>query len=495
MARDRNVYVWQAYVTVMSIVSLACLGALAFVIFSSGTNAKSVDAAQEREQKAQASLREESNRRQLLQAMVGSGKPQTEAEFNQMVSQVANDEELKNAIKKYNDNMALMGGNATDKNYSNLVDLLVQELRSRNMQLASSGQREIALKDEFDSKLLQETKTREEAKRFADEMSNKREKELVDYTEKLKAQEDRITKIEQEKRGVVAALTKKNAEVTSDFDRAKEDIGKMQKQLESLSSKLNDIQGEDFQYVQGKVTTVTSGSEGDTVYINLGSKHGLRPGVKFGVVGADASRVADERPKALIQVVKVINEQLSSCKVVSNRASILLTGDSIYSPAWQPNRKVEFALVGKMDIDGDGSDDRSTIKSLIEENGGIVTVDLPPGGKATGALSVDTRWMVMGEDFKIRGSDLSAADQATANARRILESEAKSLGISRINLDKLMGWLRSSGSDISALGTGMKPKVLDYKSATPQSATSGRVSEIFQKRDGSLNRATQSDTK
>ena len=42
MARDRNVYVWQAYVTVMSIVSLACLGALLFVIFQSGTNAKTV---------------------------------------------------------------------------------------------------------------------------------------------------------------------------------------------------------------------------------------------------------------------------------------------------------------------------------------------------------------------------------------------------------------------------------------------------------------------
>ena len=86
MARDRNVYVWQAYVTVMSIVSLACLGALAFVIFQSGTNSKTVEAANEKEQAAQDALRVENNRRQLLESMLGVGKPISEAEFNQLVS-------------------------------------------------------------------------------------------------------------------------------------------------------------------------------------------------------------------------------------------------------------------------------------------------------------------------------------------------------------------------------------------------------------------------
>lgn len=488
MARDRNVYVWQAYVTVMSIVSFACLGALAFVLFSSGTNEKAVLAAVEKEQKAQTSLREENNRKQILQAMLGVGKPQTQAEFESMVSQVANDEELKTAIKKYNDNMALMGTNASDRNYTNLVDILVQELRARNMQMASAGQRELVLKDEFDSKLAQETKTRELAKLFADEMSNKREKELVEYTEKIKAQEDRITKIEQDKMNSIKQLTKKNADIAATYEQAKEKIGKMEVQLAALSSKLNDIQGQDFQYVQGKVVNIHSGAEGDLVYISLGKAHNLKPGVKFGVIGSDVSRVADAKPKATIEVMRVIEQNLSICKVVSSKASIILTGDSIYSPAWQPNKKVEFALVGKMDLNGDGSDDRNAVKALIEQSGGIVTADLTADGNLNGQLSVNTRWMVMGEDFKTNVDELSSVDKTSAKKRSLLESEARSLGISRINLDKLLGWLRSSGSEVSALGTGMQPSVLDYKTSTSQSATSGRVAPIFQNRDGSLNR-------
>ena len=40
MARDRNLYVWQAYVIVMSFVSLLCIGALAYVAFQAETNSK-----------------------------------------------------------------------------------------------------------------------------------------------------------------------------------------------------------------------------------------------------------------------------------------------------------------------------------------------------------------------------------------------------------------------------------------------------------------------
>ena len=128
------------------------------------------------------------------------------------------------------------------------------------------------------------------------------------------------------------------------------------------SANLAEIQGVDVQDFQGKIVEVSKG--GDTVYINLGRADGLRPSVRFGVVNSDESRVTDAQPKARIEVVEVISgsEHLSRCKVLSDRTPItILRGDSIYSPAWQPGRKVEFALAGKLDINGDGIDDRETI--------------------------------------------------------------------------------------------------------------------------------------
>ncbi len=263
----------------------------------------------------------------------------------------------------------------------------------------------------------------------------------------------------------------------------------LRKMTEWIIDKWNESQIEDVQDFQGRIVEVSKG--GDTVWINLGRADGLRPGVRFGVVNSDESRVADAQPKAKIEVVEVLSgsEHLSRCKVLSNRTpATILRGDSIYSPTWQPGRhvefeldvkmdidgdeiddrervkamiehhgglgtvdlplvigdrfkvldaakKVEFALVGKMDIDGDGIDDRERLKAMIEQHGGRVTVDLPPTGKGSGELSVTTRWMVIGDDFKV------------FDEGGILESKAKSLGISRIKLDKLLGWLRGTRTD------------------------------------------------
>jgi type II secretory pathway pseudopilin PulG len=86
MARDRNVTVWQAYVVVMSIVSFLCLGTLAFMMFTSGTNSKVAEAAQKDKREAETQLRNASSRNQLLQSMLGIGTPLTSAEVTQSKS-------------------------------------------------------------------------------------------------------------------------------------------------------------------------------------------------------------------------------------------------------------------------------------------------------------------------------------------------------------------------------------------------------------------------
>ena len=190
-----------------------------------------------------------------------------------------------------------------------------------------------------------------------------------------------------------------------------------------------------FQQFQGKITEVEN--DGDIVFINLGKADALRPRVRFGVVDSSVERVADAKPKAQIEVVEVLttSEHLSRCKVLAIRgSSTIQKGDLIYSPAWHPGKKVEFALIGKMDMDGDGEDDRETVKAMIESNGGLVTLDLPPDGKVTGELTMDTRWLVIGEDVN------------TLDQGGLLQAKAKWFGISRINLNKLSGWLRGSNA-------------------------------------------------
>ena len=488
MARDRNVYVWQAYVTVMSIVSVACLGALAYVIFQSGTNTKTVQAALEREQKAQTSLREENTRRQLLESMLGVGTPIAETEFNQLLSQITGDEQLNAATKVYTNNMALFGQGATDRSYTNLVKTLVAELRAGNLQLEAAQKRELVLKDESDARLKSETNARESAQQELAKVTNERNKELVKYAEDIKNQQEKWDKAEVDHRKSLAATQKRERDANVKIDEITKEKGEIQKKLDALVRKLDEVQGEDFQYVQGKITQVVNG--GDMVWINLGKSDGLRVGVRFGVIDSDVSRVADAKVKAQIEVVDLVSDKIARCKVLSDRApTTILVGDQIYSPLWQPGRTVEIALMGKMDIDGDGKDDRETVKALIVQNGGKVTMDMAPGGKPNGALTVNTRWLVLGDEFKVVGKELSKADTDAAKERKALESQARALGISQINLDKLLGYLRGSGAnEVSPMGDAQRSKVMDFRSGVSPASTSGRVSGLIQNRDGSLNR-------
>jgi hypothetical protein len=62
-----------------------------------------------------------------------------------------------------------------------------------------------------------------------------------------------------------------------------------------------------------------------------------------------------------------------------------------------PNRILgqSFALIGPIDIDRDGRDDRARLKWMIFRNGGTVDCDLPVAGPAAGSITPATTWYVV----------------------------------------------------------------------------------------------------
>ncbi|MFN9624957.1 MAG: hypothetical protein ACK6AT_01665 [Planctomycetota bacterium] len=484
MARDRNLYVWQAYVVVMSFVSLLCIGALCYVIFQSGTNSKTVEAAQAQARASDDKLREEVKKSQLLEMVLGA-KQSSQAEFDQLSQSFSGNAEITNIQKKYLADMGLLGPNVTDKNYLKLVETLMQTVRERNLQVDAQAKREEDLKAKYDATIKQETEAREAERKRANELAQQLEQTQVAYAQKEKERQDEITKIQQDRQKLAQQAESEKRTYLAEIDKLTLKRDELAKQNEQLGKQLEEIKGEDFQYVQGKITEVVDG--GQTVYLNLGRADGLRPGVRFAVLDDDTSKVADVAPKARIEVVEV-NQQtdhLSRARVLPDRfPTTILRGDRIYSPAWQPGRKVSFGLVGKLDINGDGRDDRDTVKALIAQNGGDVSVDLRPDGRMEGNLNVNTRWLVVGDDFKVLGGQLDAASEVMAKRRLEIEQQAKSMGVSRINLDKLMGYLRGSNDeDIVPLGSATRAD--DFKRRDPPPPPSrGRVSGLFQSPDG-----------
>jgi len=484
MARDRNLSVWQAYVIVMSFVSLLCIGALCYTVFQSGTNFKTVEAAQNQEKDANDKLRKELEKAQLLEMVLGEGDS-SQAAFEQRMQSFSGDEKIDRIQKKYVADMGLLGPNVTEKNYHKLVETLMQTVRERNLQVDAQAKREEDLKVKYDATIKQETDAREAERKRANELAQQLEQTQVAYAQKEKERQEEITKIQTDRQRLAQQAETEKRTYLGEIDKLTKKRDDLARQNELLGKQLEEIKGEDFQYVQGKITEVVDG--GETVYLNLGRADGLRAGVRFSVLDDDTSKVADVEPKARIEVVEV-NQQtdhLSRARVLPDRTPrTILRGDRIYSPAWQPGRKVSFGLVGKLDIDGDGKDDRETVKALIAQNGGEVSVDLRPDGRMEGNLNVNTRWLVIGDEFKILGGTLDAATEVMGKRRVELEQQAKSMGVSRINLDKLMGYLRGSNvEDVVPLGNATRASDFKRREAPPVPGK-GRVSGLFQTPDG-----------
>lgn len=483
MARDRNLYVWQAYVIVMSFVSLLCIGALCYVVFQSGTNFKIVQDAKSKQLDADNKANQERKKSQLLEMILGS-QNSTAAEIEQLASSFPNSPEVSDIQKKYNADMALFGPGAADKNYRKLVETLMQTVREKNIQIEAQARKEVDLNANYEAALKQWTINTEAERKRADTLASQLEQATVTYTQKEKERQDEITQIKTEQQRVAKQREAEKAQYQKEITEVTRKRDELAKTNEILGKQLEEIKGEDFQYVQGKITEVTDG--GNTVYLNLGKADGLRPGVRFAVLDDTASKVADQKPKARLEVVDVNQqtEHLSRARVLPDRRpATILRGDKIYSPAWQPGRKVSFGLVGKLDIDGDGKDDRDTVRALIAQNGGDVSVDLRPDGRVEGNLSVNTRWLIVGDEFKVLGDKLAGANEVVAKKRLEIEQQAKAMGISRINLDKLMGYLRGSGEeDVVPLGSANRAS--DFIRREAGVPSTGRVSGLYQSSDG-----------
>jgi hypothetical protein len=483
MARDRNVTVWQAYVYVMSIVSFLCLGTMVYMWFTSGTNQKTAENALKEKQNAEQNLRKASQTNQLLQNMLGVGKPLSEQEVSTLKSSIQGDAEMETALKTHENHMSLFGQSASEKSYIKLVDTLMRELRDRNVAIAKLESKATDQDQKHKQTIDQETKAREQAQKEKESINLEAQKRLAEYTAKEDELGKRIEQLKAEKEQQARAYNAEKKALNDKLAAATNLNNEQKKRLDSAVRRLEEAQNENFQYTQGKITEVIDGF----VWIDIGREKGIRPGVTFAVYDADVSQVAQAKAKAKIEVVDVIagTENLSRCKILDDRAfTAILRGDKVYSPLWQPGAAVQIALFGKMDIDGDGKDDREKLKNLIQQNGGEVVMDAGPT-KVEGGLTEQVRWLVIGEELKIRTDAEGNRDpesMAKAQQRADIETQAKSLGITKINLNKLMSWLQAN-QDSSLLGEIGSSNIRDYRSPSTQ-RSGGRVSSLFQGPDG-----------
>jgi len=215
------------------------------------------------------------------------------------------------------------------------------------------------------------------------------------------------------------------------------------------------------------------------VYTNLTYGMGARPQMVMSIFDAGAAGTPTEKPKGKIELTYV-GDRYSVGRIVKTFSTIdpIRVNDIVYSPAWSPNEPMRFALVGKIDINRDGKDDRADLKRMIQAAGGIVDYDLPPPdvGKETGKLTGADAWYVF-DDRKVAISGMrEAKDDTSAENSEFLkqktdaEREARLNGVRPMPIQRLLSFLGYDFSEpirgrVEAMDTGAMRNMLRARPA------------------------------
>lgn len=189
------------------------------------------------------------------------------------------------------------------------------------------------------------------------------------------------------------------------------------------------------------------------VRTDLKRSQGAREQMVLTIFDRKAPGLPSDHPKGSIELIQV-GENGSLGRIIETKIASepFRVGDQVYSPSWDPNRPQQFALIGKMDINQDGRDDREDLKRMIKNSGGIVAYDLPPSsiGKETGKLSPAIAWYVIDDRDSFHPSTaresvaVSGEEQAFLAKRTDAIKTARLDGILPLPIERLLSRLGQS---------------------------------------------------
>lgn len=242
----------------------------------------------------------------------------------------------------------------------------------------------------------------------------------------------------------IANLSTKIRQQEEDFTRQRETLTTIiREQRDQLEKKELILDRPD-----GYVTYVDY--ERREVLVDLTRRQGARPQMKLTIFDAASPGIPTETPKGNIELTSV-GEQFSSARIIKTFRNVdpIRIGDIVYSAAWSPNQPMRFALVGKIDVNRDGRDDRAELKRMIQEAGGTVDFDLPPPdlGKESGTLSPRIDWYVTDDRMPLRdtynkqSTSVEVAQEVLNKRVGAVIKEARLNGIRPMTIERLLAFL------------------------------------------------------
>ncbi|MGA2796699.1 MAG: hypothetical protein ABSE63_03860 [Thermoguttaceae bacterium] len=393
---------------------------------------------------------------------------------------VPDTERIEELSAQFAEDMKKYGGAYSQESqfYRPLVEKMFQTIQDKNKELVATKEENQQLTAKYE---LREAGKDAQLKEFADQV-NRVSQDLKSREETFSRERTQITD-DQNKIREQLKTAQKDAETEKTTLEAKASDSESQlKKTQEVAKKLRadnaSLTRETMDVPDGEISRINQ--RNGTVWIDLGKADNLNPLITFSVYPADPSNLGKGAKKASIEVTQILDDHLAEARILDDKiADPIMPGDKIYTPIWNPGDKRHFALAGFMDINGDGKNNLPLLRNLIKLNGGVVDCDVDEKGKVSGEISVETRYLVLGDKPSEKGEAAGLA------AYSKIRGDAENLGIQKISLGDLlerMGY--KSQAHLVNFGMGANPN--DFK-PKPEGGvnrvSSGNVSELFKPRE------------
>ncbi len=287
--------------------------------------------------------------------------------------------------------------------------------------------------------LTAEWQAKYDAKRKDVEDLQAANKQLAEERDKTRLESDA------DKKKNVAVVAKKDKEIKN----LKDDV--LRKEEEASAARLVTNQAEakfvrlENDRPRGEVSLITG--TGQTPFINLGSADKVRTGLRFTVHGVDNNGKPKLEAKATLEIIDIVKDHLSQArliKVVDPGADPVLTGDKLFNPAWDPNRKKHVAIAGVVDLSGAHKDGLAEfIRELKRQDIEVdAYLDLKEG-TPKGEITRNTDFLILGEQPE--DSSLHLSKDKMAQIARETDTMTKTAARDAVPLISLREFLAVTG--------------------------------------------------
>lgn len=369
--------------------------------------------------------------------------------------------------KTYDDDIKAYAGalEESQRSYRNIMQYLAKENEAISAREASAKEdlkdlkdRVLALEAENEKKVAQYQAQMQAAEKDAasERAAHNKDRESLESTKK-----ELQDNLAQQERRYEQQLAEINARIKDVSDK----LTKSEAAKENLLAEVSKS-SDSFEVPDGRISWI---NQDGTVWINLGAADALRKQITFTVFDADAQDPAKTESKGSIEVTRILGDHMAEAHITSDRPeNPILTGDQIYSQVWHRGKKLRFALMGIIDLDGDGLNDMKLARDLIELNGGVVDAYVADDGTIQGEISVNTRYLVRGNEPT--GGNAGKLQEAW----NTMSEDARVNGVELITLDKFLNQIGYAPDDrVVQLGT--KARSSDFRAKAQGNDASGRT--------------------